>query len=338
MPTDQVKPVGNKKKRTLIMFLSMVFVLLSAVFIFRYIAGGDEDFWYCGEGEWKKHGNPLSQQPKYSCITGIGRDAAVGSVQDQVSLQSGANAGIEENKAESSNKIIVINPKNGDMVSGTLLLSGKAPGNWFFEGSFPVKIIDEKNQEIVKGIAESYGEWMKEGMVPFHAELKIPVSSGSGWLVLQKDNPSGQKELDEEMKMPIEFGNEKNILTKVFFGSSFQDPNHLKCEKVYSVPRSIGTSLATSRSSVEELLKGPTELEKEGGFFSGINPGVMIRSFDISDGIAKVDFDGKLEENVSGACLVSMIRSQITETLKQFPAVKEVIISINGRTQDILQP
>ena len=32
------------------------------------------------------------------------------------------------------------------------------------------------------------------------------------------------------------------------------------------------------------------------------------------------------------------IRVQITETLEQFPTVDSVIISIDGRTEDILQP
>jgi len=35
---------------------------------------------------------------------------------------------------------------------------------------------------------------------------------------------------------------------------------------------------------------------------------------------------------------VAAIRAQIRETLKQFPTVDEVIISIDGRTEDILQP
>jgi spore germination protein GerM len=58
----------------------------------------------------------------------------------------------------------------------------------------------------------------------------------------------------------------------------------------------------------------------------------------IEDGVAKVDFNEQLEYEVSGSCRVSAIRAQITETLKQFPTVKEVIISIDGRTEDILQP
>jgi len=45
-----------------------------------------------------------------------------------------------------------------------------------------------------------------------------------------------------------------------------------------------------------------------------------------------------LQYQVGGSCRVSAIRAQIIETLKQFSTVKNVVISINGRTEDILQP
>jgi len=54
--------------------------------------------------------------------------------------------------------------------------------------------------------------------------------------------------------------------------------------------------------------------------------------------VAKADFDEQLEFQVGGSCRVSAIRAEITQTLKQFSTVKEVVISIDGRTEDILQP
>ncbi|MCX6760220.1 MAG: GerMN domain-containing protein, partial [Candidatus Nealsonbacteria bacterium] len=69
-----------------------------------------------------------------------------------------------------------------------------------------------------------------------------------------------------------------------------------------------------------------------------INTGVKIQKLTIENGIAKVDFDEQLENGVGGSCKVSAIRAQITQTLKQLSTVMSVIISINGRTEDILQP
>ncbi len=69
-----------------------------------------------------------------------------------------------------------------------------------------------------------------------------------------------------------------------------------------------------------------------------INDGAEIQKLTIENGTASVDFDEQLAYRVGGSCRVAAIRSQITETLKQFPGVKEVVISINGKTEDILQP
>jgi len=127
------------------------------------------------------------------------------------------------------------------------------------------------------------------------------------------------------------------MTVKAYFNNSNMDPE-VSCNKVFPVERSIPKTQAVARAALEELLKGVTDAEKNAGFFTSINPGVKIQSLTIENGIAKADFDEQLEFQVGGSCRVSSIRAEITETLKQFPAVDSVIISINGRTEDILQP
>jgi len=124
---------------------------------------------------------------------------------------------------------------------------------------------------------------------------------------------------------------------KVYFNNNKLDPE-ISCNKVFPVEREIVKTSAVARAALEELLKDPSDLEKESGFFTSINSGVKIQKLAVKDGVASVDFDEQLEFQVGGSCRVSAIRAQITETLKQFPAVDSVVISINGRTEDILQP
>ena len=93
-----------------------------------------------------------------------------------------------------------------------------------------------------------------------------------------------------------------------------------------------------ARAALTQLLVGPTNMEKNAGLFTNINSGVTIQSLTIENGVAKVDFNQQLQERVAGSCKVIAIRAQITETLKQFPSVKSVVISIDGKTEDILQP
>jgi len=133
----------------------------------------------------------------------------------------------------------------------------------------------------------------------------------------------------------------ETTFVKVFFSNKFEDPEGLYCDKVYFAERKAPktqNSLQLARFAVEELLKGPTDIEKEGGFFTNINPDVKINDLIVQEGEAAVDFNKTLEENVGGSCRTAAIRAQIIETLKQFPEIKEVIISVEGRTEGILQP
>lgn len=135
----------------------------------------------------------------------------------------------------------------------------------------------------------------------------------------------------------LENQGEEFLTIKVYFNNSQMDPE-FSCNKVFPVERKIIKTQAVARAALEELFKGPTDAEKEAGFFTSINPGVKIQSLKIENYLAKIDFDEQLEFQVGGSCKVAAIRAEITQTLKQFPTVKDVLISINGRTEDILQP
>jgi|SRR3989339_55210 len=124
---------------------------------------------------------------------------------------------------------------------------------------------------------------------------------------------------------------------KVFFNNNQLDPEY-SCVKVFPVERELEKTKAPARKALELLLLGPSEKEKQEGYMTTISPNVKIQSLVIENGMAKVDFDETLEFQVGGSCRVSSIRAEITQTLKQFATVDDVIISINGRTEDILQP
>ncbi len=128
------------------------------------------------------------------------------------------------------------------------------------------------------------------------------------------------------------------IIVRAFFGNTKFNPGALDCSKVYALARTIPPTVAVGRAALEELFKGPTAAERAQGFVSAINSGVKIQKLEVKNDIALADFSAELGTGVGGACQVATIRAQITETLKQFPTVKNVTISINGQSQDILQP
>lgn len=93
-----------------------------------------------------------------------------------------------------------------EVISSPVAIEGSARGAWFFEGSFPVKVLDESGQELGRGIAQSQGNWMTADMVPFKVTLMFarPTSS-AGTLVFSKDNPSGLPEHDQQVSFPVKF-------------------------------------------------------------------------------------------------------------------------------------
>lgn len=105
-------------------------------------------------------------------------------------------------------------------------------------------------------------------------------------------------------------------------------------EQLVTVPRSIPYTRAVARAALEELLGGPIT----GGILTAIPEGVELKNITIEGGVATADFDEKLQEGVAGSARVTMIRQQIERTLLQFDTVQEVIITINGQSEEILQP
>ena len=102
--------------------------------------------------------------------------------------------------------IRVAEPISGQVVMSPLTVKGEARGNWYFEASFPIKILDANGVELGATPAQAQTEWMTEDFVPFKAVLtfKKPATA-NGILVLKKDNPSGLPEHDAELRIPVSF-------------------------------------------------------------------------------------------------------------------------------------
>jgi len=245
------------------------------------------------------------------------------------------------NELEKSDLIVLETPRPGQTISNPVVIKGKARGNWYFEASFPARLIDANGKFLGTMPIQATGDWMTTEFVPFTATMDFTIpSTKTGTLILQKDNPSELPENDDELRIPVTFNTfgpnagEKTSI-KVFFGNSSKGA---ECEETKSVVREVPKVATIGGTTLEELLKGPTSAEQSQGFSTALNAGIKVNSLTISNGIARVDFDSNLNKNVAGSCRVLAIRAQIEETLKQFPTVQNVIISINGNRENILEP
>lgn len=97
-------------------------------------------------------------------------------------------------------------PLPGSKVSSPLTVSGRARGNWYFEASFPVKLLDGNGNQIAIAPAQAQGDWMTTDYVPFSVTLTFTTpSTPTGTLILQKDNPSGESQFDDFVAIPVTF-------------------------------------------------------------------------------------------------------------------------------------
>lgn len=259
---------------------------------------------------------------------------------------------IEEENEDSEKEEIIFRTEKGlvfDLTSPTpnselgcdFILAGEMPREWFFENSFPYTIIVNE-KEILKGAVQGLADYTIEEMIPFSEKIICSEEcKGEGEIILRNDNPSGLLENSDEYRIPVKFISScvtETMQVKVFYGSSIEDPDSLRCDVTYELPRTIDKTVTVGRASLLELLKGPNITERGKGYYSSIPIGTELNSLKVEDGVAYADFNQKLTENIGGTCLTSKIHSQIENTLKQFSTVDKVVISVNGETGGVLEP
>lgn len=111
--------------------------------------------------------------------------------------------------ATKDDMIVLESPLPGTAISSPLQINGKARGNWYFEGSFPITLVDWDGRIIAQGHASAQGDWMVTDYVPFTATLSFtkPDTSVSsrGSLILKNDNPSGDPAYDRSLEVEIKY-------------------------------------------------------------------------------------------------------------------------------------
>lgn len=97
-------------------------------------------------------------------------------------------------------------PRQNAMVRSPFSVSGEARGTWYFEASFPVRLLDADGTVLAATPAQAQGDWMTDAFVPFKVTLTFKEPKGvTGVLVLKKDNPSGDPARDDEIRIPVRF-------------------------------------------------------------------------------------------------------------------------------------
>lgn len=107
-----------------------------------------------------------------------------------------------------SDLIRITVPKPNDLVTSPVRVAGEARGNWYFEASFPARMMDANGNAVAltPSYIQTSSEWMTTDFVPFDQALTFKApNTDTGFLILQKDNPSGSPENAASIKIPVRF-------------------------------------------------------------------------------------------------------------------------------------
>lgn len=242
--------------------------------------------------------------------------------------------------------IVVLEPKPQQAVRSPLRIAGHAR---VYEGTVRFELVDAQGRVLGQGFTTATAGAPEVGYFSAELSFTAPAQQGAGTLRVFGDDPrDGKRAGLVEIALvlggpaaPTASGGAtpppgtpgRTLALKVYFTKTVQND-----VQIVEVTRNVAYTNQMGRAALQELLKGPTAEEKRAGLDTAIPAGVGIRELRIENGVAYADFDEKLQQGVGGSLRVSTIRKQITQTLMQFSTVKQVVISINGRSQDILQP
>ncbi|MDD2353788.1 MAG: Gmad2 immunoglobulin-like domain-containing protein [Patescibacteria group bacterium] len=101
--------------------------------------------------------------------------------------------------------VLVSYPLPGVSVSSPLNIKGMARGVWFFEATFPLTMETKSKEIIATSYASAEADWMTEDFVPFSATLNFETEESEGNLIVHRANPSGLKENDAYISIPLKF-------------------------------------------------------------------------------------------------------------------------------------
>ena len=235
-------------------------------------------------------------------------------------------------------EIIVIEPLTENVFS-PFTISGKAKGNWFFEGEFKAELYDNEDNLISSTILTATQDWMKEDFVPFQGKMEFSIGKEKinqwGKLRFLSNNPSGLIENQKVFEVPIRFVENKSKAILLYFYNPNQDKDlngNIKCSKEGLIPieRNIPFSSTPIKDALKILILKGKEILTEEEKKEGITTEFPLEGFDLksinlkNDGTLILEFNDPLNKSVGGACRVGILWFQIEETAKQFKEVKKV--------------
>ncbi|MCE9586407.1 GerMN domain-containing protein [Candidatus Uhrbacteria bacterium] len=229
---------------------------------------------------------------------------------------------------DSRNFICVEDSVDGSLLASPFIVKGTGLA---FENTINWRLLDANGGVIEKGfVTADAPDIGKAGAFEIRAFiLQLPKTSTGTLEVLEYSAKDGSP--THVVKIPVRLPT-TSMKTK-FYMSTVSDTD---CSEVTPIEMDVTRSGLPVETALRALLAvGPTMSSKR----TAIPPDTRLISLKVSGGTATVVLSPELGNYGGGSCNVQAIRAQIESTLKQFPSVRNVVISQQGKTpEESLQP
>lgn len=216
-----------------------------------------------------------------------------------------------------------------------------------FEQTFSWKLVDARGTVVAEHSAMTHAA--DAGIPgPFSVTMfydKVPTTERGTLTVYEASAKDGSPIHD--VSIPVVFAKTLAQGCGVNVNVAFVETKgaHLDCSQTKTVTRTVCADAGSAGDvALYELLKGPTAREKAGGVGTELPLVIQYPARDvlgISGQFINYNFGYELAAGIAGSCRVAAIRAQITNTVLSNSVQTGgdgIVIGVNGRTEDILQP
>lgn len=243
---------------------------------------------------------------------------------------------IEEVPSVNNDLIRVVEPQPQSVLTSPLTVRGEARGQWYFEATFGLKLLDANGDDvpIEPGYVMTENEWMTEAFVPFESTHTFnPPSTETGTLVFERANPSGLPENADEIRIPIHFDatEESQRTIQLYYHDPRADTDsdgNISCSQqgLVAVERMIPVTQTPTQDAVRLLLRGELTTQEQA---DGITTEYPLEGFELigassANGTLTLNFNDPNNATSGGSCRSSILWLQIQKTASQFNGVDSV--------------
>lgn len=295
------------------------------------LCGGTQG-WSCPKDLTCTDWEPSQQDP---AAIGVCREGEA-SVESEA---SGASAGVSAREkpagtiCDETNSICVDEKYQNTLLASPFTITGTAIA---FEAQFAWRL-EDGNGEPIRGGSAQGASTPEEPIPPFTIRefiLSVPKTT-TGTLVLFESSAKDGRPI-HVLRIPVRLPQVR--MTTKYFSTMY---SQVDCSEVREETATVVRSTLPVETALRYLLASGSWVTEGNGTrrATSIPDGTQLISLKVSGGTATAIFSPELENYGGGSCNVQAIRAQIEQTLKQFSSVKNVVISVEGKTpEETLQP